>query len=341
MFRYRDAHGIEKRLAHEADLRDAIRDGRIKPGTPLAEGETGRWTVASRNATYKAIVRRGNAGGGAGNGVSRLLARLTPAQRRFIPMMLFIALAIVGGHVQRQKHDAIVARKNAYSSAILGYARGKVPPPELLAEAVPAEDEDPLLRQLWVKLHVMEDLRRTIDSLHTAYGITGFDPPEVWLTDPYIRNARSYPRVATHWQNYLRFTRDHGHAMEPVLRRLYSLRAEQAKLSQREFIELIRGEMEGLGSLGWDLSRREDFAEQALLLHEALVSSKGNAYNDRGEWYFTDPSTQRAWTQRIDVLARLAEDIEKSNQQRAERLGVNESQAAQDPTAARLRAPGS
>ena len=343
MFRYRDAKGIEHVLPNETALHDAILAGDIHASTPLSEAAQGGWGLAGRHPAFTRAQK-----------AMSPVARLRSAQRRgrglarwtqprvVVPAALAFVLLVGGGFtVGHLRERALAEQRHAYATAMLGLANGHAPAPELLAAAVGAPiADDAALRSVWVRFQVARAMARSADSAQTAHRVRGFLPPEEWMSDDYVRNARAFPAIAEHWANYLEWDRAWS---EPAEDRLFLENARyaiEAGLSERETFELIDPAQPGLAAVGWDLELRRQFAAEAQRLHTALVESRGNVVLDEGQWWFADTRTQRAYTEHTGNLRRIAAALRDNAARRAAGYGVPTPAGAVPDNVSRMRFAG-
>ena len=323
MFRYRDTHGIEKRLVNEAELLNAIRDGRVQASTPLAMGDQGEWGMAGRHPAYARAGKKRLPGPRAATPETRdLLLSLVRSRRvAWGVVLLAVLLAGFGVNASVARKRAIAEMRHDYAAAMLGIAEGRAVASELLAMAPPVHD-DPALRTLWVRLQVAHTIDENMRTVQGALGIDGFLPPTEWMSDAYVTDARAFAEVGAHWERYLAWDR----AWTPRASRLLNLenarRAGEAGLTERETFELIDPEQPGLSAIGWDLDLRREFAEEASRLHTTLVESRGNLFLDDGKWWFADTRTQRAYTEHVARLRSIGERLRANATKRAAVYGL-------------------
>lgn len=342
MFRYRDSHGAVQTLATESELRAAIRDGRIQQGTPLAQGNGG-WSSAARHPIYADMTRRMAAAseGARRRAMRSRMERLTSRRSVRLAPLVLVLLGSIGFTVNVYRERALNEQKHAYAAAMLGLAHERAPVPELVA-ADPPESRDVELRQRWVKLQVAHELWRDMLAAREGTGMTGFFPPAGWMSDDYVLDARAFPAIGEHWDAYLRWDRQWAAAsLGSRVLTLTWARGADAGLSERESLDVLDADLPGLSVLGWDLDLRREFALEAQRLHAALVESRGNAYIDRGEWWFADTRTQRAYAAHVRNLRRIAEQLEERSALRAQRLGLESIDAAVPAAVHRMRPAGS
>ena len=343
MFRYRDFSGREQVVVNETALDAAIRAGDIHAGTPLAEGSDGRWGVAGRHPAFaRALKKMGS------------LARLRSAYRRRRGVALFThprrvaagALAIVvlvagGFTASHLRERALAEQRLAYAEAMLGFASGRQPAPDLIAAAVGAPiADDPVLRTLWVRFQVARTIARSADSAQATFAVRGFLPPDGWMTDDYVRSPRAFPEIGRHWAAYLAWDRAWAKGAEDLLFNENARRAAEAGLTERETFELIDPEQPGLSAVGWDLELRRQFAAEAARLHTTLVESRGNAFLDEGKWWFADTRTQRAYAVHRHSLQRIGEQLRANAAKRAAALGIEPGTGVVPATLGSMRPAG-
>ena len=325
MFRYRDQKGFERRLPNEAALISEIRAGQVKAGTPLAEGVDGPWIAAGRHPAFRRAHTR--------KGVRGLLdvARRSPGSATLLrhPRVtaaagLAVVLLVAGGFtVGHMRERSLAEQRQAYAEATLGFAAGRQPAAELVAGAVGAPIvDDPALRTLWVRFQVARAIAHSADSSQTTFAVRGFLPPDVWMSDDYVRNPRAFPEVGRHWAAYLAWDSAWSGEAEDLLRTENARRAAEAGLTERETFELIDPAQPGLSAIGWDLDLRREFAAEASRLHWTLVESRGNAFLDEGKWWFADTRTQRAYAEHVANLGRIAGLLLDNANRRAQAYGV-------------------
>ena len=340
MFRYRDTKGFERRLINEAALLAAIRAGIVLPGTPLAEGIDGPWGVAGR---HPAFARAGESRGFLG--VVRALRESRLGSHRRVVVVALVAgvlLAAGGFTLDHLRAQRIAEQRLEYADAMLGLALGRQPAPELVARAVGAPlVDDASLRSIWVRFQVARAIALSADSAQTAFAIRGFLPPEGWMSDDYVRNARSFGAVGAHWAGYLAFDSAWSDDAEKLLLRETGRRAAEAGLTERETFELIDPEQPGLSAVGWDLELRRQFAAEASRLHTTLVESRGNAFVSDGEWWFADTRTQRAYAQHRANLQRIASALQQNAARRAAAYGLTARSGVVPDAVAGMRPAGS
>lgn len=340
MFRYRDAHGIEKRLVNEAELRNAIQDGRVQASTPLRLAEQGEWAVAARHPVYRSAGKR-RLGRGRGAGAARdTLTELVRSPRvRWGALVGLVLLGGAGFALDVVSDRRLAEQRREYATAMLGFAEGRVPAVELLAEPAPAS-KDPALRTLWVRLQVAHAIWQSMESAQGAFGVRGFHPPDGWMTDEYVMDARAFPAVAAHWAGYLAWDREWRRGAAQLLNRENARRAAEAELTERQTFELIDPQQPGLSAIGWDLELRRQFAAEAHALHTTLVESRGNAFIDDGKWWFADTRTQRAYAEHSANLRRLGALLRDNAAKRAAALGVEPGDGAVPVGLAAMRQVG-
>ena len=323
MFRYRDSHGIEKRIGSEMELVNAIRDGRVQASTPLAMGEEGDWGVAGRHPAYARAGRKRLPGPRPATPETRdLLLSLVRSRRvAWSVILLAVLLAGFGVNASVMRKRALAAQRLDYASAMLGIAEGRAPSPELIAHPAPHAD-DAALRTAWVRMQVAHTIWQSMLPSMSALNISGFLPPTEWMSDAYIADASAFPHVGTHWGAYLAWDR----AWSPRANRLLNLenarRAAEAGMTERETFELIDPAQPGLSAVGWDLELRRQFAEEASRLHTTLVESRGNALLDEGKWWFADTRTQRAYVEHTRNLRRIGDELRANAAARAAVYGL-------------------
>lgn len=344
MFRYRDAHGIEKRLVNEAELLHAINDGRVTATTPLRPEVGGDWAMAGRHPVFKLSGKKGlsrahGAGRGIGGIARRLLALVPRTRARWIALVavVLVAAGLVTANILHKRR--LAEKKLTYASAMLGFAEGRMPAPEVLNEPAP-ESKDPELRTLWVRLQVAHTISQSMESAQSAFGIRGFHPPEGWLSDAYVMDARAHAAVGAHWAGYLAWDRQWSPGASRLLNRENARRAAEAQLTERQTFELIDPAQPGLSAVGWDLELRRQFAEEAGRLHTTLVESRGNAFISDGAWWFSDTRTQRAYARHAQNLRRIGELLRANAATRAAALGVEPGDGAVPAGLAGMRNAG-
>ena len=335
MFRYRDSHGFERRLINEAALLVAIRAGDVQSGTPLAEGVDGPWIVAGRHPAFA------RAGSQRLPSAIRAIREGGFAKRRLVALALIagVILAAAGFTVDYMREQRLAEQRAALADALLGFAHGRTPAPELLAMPAPLV-EDPALRTLWVRVQVARAIAQDVDSTQAGFGIAGFLPPDGWMSDDYVANPKLYDHVGAHWAGYLNWDRYWSPRALDLLRREEAHWAPEAQLSERERFELIDPKQPGLGALGWDLQLRREFAAEANRLHTTLVESRGNAFLSEGAWWFADTRTQRAYAEHVANLGRIAALILENAAIRAEAYGVAPPAGAVPEAVASMRPAG-
>lgn len=343
MFRYRDAHGVEKRLVNEAELLEAIRDGRIDANTPLGLGDHGEWGMAGRHPAFKRSGKPGLApvrSRGAGRDLRATARRLVRSTRaRWATAVALVLIAGGGLTANVVIGRRLAEQKRAYASAMLGIAEGRMPAAELLATPAP-ESKDPQLRTFWVRLQVANTVRQSMAAAEADFGIHGFHPPAEWLSDEYVMNPRAFPAVGAHWSGYLEWDRQWSPRATRLLNLENARRAAEAQLTERQTFELIDPAQPGLRAVGWDLELRRQFAAEAARLHTTLVESRGNAVLDDGAWWFADTRTQRTYAEHAQNLRRIGELLRQSAATRAAALGVEPGDGAVPAGLAGMRRAG-
>ena len=343
MFRYRDSKGLERRLPNEAALISEIRAGQVKAGTPLAEGIDGPWMAAGRHPAFRRAHTR--------KGVRGLIdvARRTPGSAAMLrhPRMMagvgvaFVLLVAGGFTVGHMRERSLAEQRHAYAEAMLGFAVGRTPAPELVAAAVGAPiTDDPALRTLWVRFQVARAIARSAEAAQTTFAVRGFLPPDGWMSDDYVRNARAFPDIGRHWAAYLAWDSAWADDAEDLLLRENARWATEARLTERETFELIDPAEPGLSAVGWDLDLRRQFAAEAHRLHTTLVESRGNVVFDDGAWWFADTRTQRAYSEHVASLRRIAGLLQENAGTRAAALGVEPGDSIVPANVTRMRPAG-
>ena len=196
MYRYLDARGMQKRVAYDNDLAEAIRLGHVHARTMLAEGENGPWVMAEKHPAYQRLAKlAGVPASKAAPSANRWRTRALLA----VPVVVLLAVGLLQVRARQQRAELFAA----YQGALLDVQAGRMPPAELLTETPPDGDE---LEILWIELRAAADVLAGADSAMAAHGITTFDPPATWLTPDYLRSARMYPDVGRHWASYVAFS---------------------------------------------------------------------------------------------------------------------------------------
>jgi hypothetical protein len=341
MFRYRDTHGVEKRLINEAELLNAIRDGRIQASTPLAMGDRGEWGVAGRHPAFERAGKRALPRPHPGRRSRRAVLRSLLRSRRVAwgALVLAVLLGGFGVNANLARKRALAEQRVAYATAMLGLAEGRVAPAELVAQPAP-EANDPALRTLWVRLQVAHTLWRSMQAAQAAHGIDGFLPPARWMSDEYVMNARAFPDIGGHWSGYLAWHDNWTPRAQDMLMLENERRAAEASLTERQAFELIDPQQPGLSAVGWDLELRRQFALEATRLHTALVESRGNVFIDEGKWWFADTRTQRAYTEHTRNLRRIGGLLRENAEKRAAAYALQPGDGVVPAGLTRMRAAG-
>lgn len=196
MYRYRDARGMTRTVADADALRAAISGGLIPPGSPFA-GEDGSWTVASRHPAYQAAAKQAKPRGPtfANSPAGRLGA---------------VALVAVVTFVAFKDRNVSPAEAERYLGALAAMVEAETVPPEL---AVPPTARS--LRESWVILHATRDVMSQMDATQARLGFAD-EPPDAWLTQAYVLDARDYPEVAEHWIAVARFHQVYRDSIVPL-----------------------------------------------------------------------------------------------------------------------------
>ena len=265
MYRYLDARGMQKRLAYDHDLAEAIRSGEVKPGTMLGEGESGPWVPAARHPAYQRLAKS--------VGVSPAKA-MSSAYRWRKPAIIgasIVALLVVG-FMQVRGRQQRAELYTAYQGALLGVQAGRMPPAELLTDTPPDDAE---LEIPWIDLRAAADVLAGADSAMTAHGITTFDPPSSWLTAEYLRSARMHADVGRHWERYLAFHASFGARIPQLTRDGLHRYAQQAGPSRYRASILALDVEEKMNERMKPWYVRAQIANAAHALHLALSEHRG------------------------------------------------------------------
>lgn len=280
MYRYIDARGMQKRLAFDNDLADAIRSGEVKPGTMLGEGETGAWVPASRHPAYQRLAKS--------VGVSAKPAASGNAWRRRALIALPVLALVALGYTQVRARQQRAQLTRAYQEALVGVQAGHMPPAELLT-AEPPEDER--LEIMWIDLRAGADVIAAADSAMARYGVTSFDPPAAWLTPEYLRNARMHGDVGRHWSRYMAFHNGFVARMPQMTRDAMHRYAQLADPSRYRASILALDVDEKMQERMRPWHVRGTIAGAADELHKALVRADGRTTIARsGGLEVSDPS---------------------------------------------------
>ncbi|HUF12663.1 MAG TPA: hypothetical protein VMN78_06170 [Longimicrobiales bacterium] len=282
MYRYLDARGMTKRLAHESDLAAAMRSGDVHARTMLASGESGPWQPAARHPDFQRIAKLEGirtTGGGASRsaGRSRLafLGDLSP-RSKLAALAVLMLLAFGGLHARaRAERNQLI---DSLQQAMLDLSEGRAPSADVLTDEPP---DDLTAKLLWIRVRAEDDVRAGVDSAIAAQGIDGFDPPSVWMTDEYLRNAGDYPAVGRHWEAYNRFHSSYAARIPDLTRSAvfrWGIVAGLRPPHTNEINERVEAEMPGRMRR---LQARSQVAGSALELHRALADSRGRVVLNR------------------------------------------------------------
>lgn len=307
MYRYLDANGVARRLADEQALAEAVRNGSVRPGTMLAEGESGGWQMAERHPAFQKLASLAPAPPSRGVGTGGLalgpLARLSPGLR--IAVVAVLLLVVFGGlHTASGRQGDRLVRD--YEEALLEAVAGRRPPSELLTDEPPDEPDAQLL---WIRIRAEDEVLAGIEAALAAQGISGFDPPPAWLTREYFRNARSYPHVGAHWEAYNRFHATHAaripdHIRGAVLR--WSARAGLRPPFTNPLTDRIESEM---GTRMRPFYIKSSIAGAALELHRALEVSEGRVIVREDMLEFEDLRTLNAYNDHLPDIRRRTQEM--------------------------------
>lgn len=282
MYRYLDARGMTRKLAHEHDLAEAMRGGEVTARTMLATGETGPWQPAARHPDFQRLAKlhgiRTTGGDGARPaGGSRLafLADLSP-RAKLVAFSGLMLLAFGGMQVRaRAERSQLV---ESLQQAVLDLSEGRAPSPDVLTAGPP---DDLVAKLLWIRVRADDEVRAGVDSAIAAQGIAGFDPPSVWMTDEYLRNARDYPEVERHWEAYNRFHAGYAARIPDLTRSAmfrWGIAAGLRPPHTNEVTDRVEAEMP---SRMRRFQVRAQVAGSALELHRGLADSRGRVVLNR------------------------------------------------------------
>ena len=314
MYRYIDARGMQKRLAYDNDLAEAIRQGDVKPGTMLGEGETGPWVPASRHPAYQRLAKSvGVSTAKSQSGANRWRKPLLIA----LPVVALIAFGFV--QVRARQHRAELFA--AYQAGLLEVQAGRMPPAELLTDDAPGDDE---LDILWIDLKAAADVIEGADSAMQAHGLTGFDPPAAWLTTEYVRNARMHGDVGRHWERYLAFHASFGARMPQLTREGLHRYAQEASPSRYRTSILALDVDDKMQERMKPWYTRAQIATSANDLHRSLSDHRGRVVIGRGGAVeFEDWNTVSMFNSHVRNLRDRMRELDVFDQPlRAEQLAV-------------------
>ena len=264
MYRYLDARGMQKRLAHDNDLADAIRQGLVHAGTMLGEGETGPWLKAEKHPAYQRLAKV------AGVSARRAAPSANRWRKPLVVGLPLVALLAIGVHqVRARQHRAELFA--AYQGALLDVQAGRMPPADLLTETPPKGDE---LEILWIDLRAAADVLAGADSAMAAHGVTTFDPPAAWLTPDYLRSARMHPEVGRHWASYVAFNSQYVARIPQLTRDGLHKYATQADPSRYRASIMALDVDEKMEERTKPWRTRATIASAGHELHTALVNSR-------------------------------------------------------------------
>lgn len=310
MYRYLDARGVTKRLAHENDLAEAMRSGEVHARTMLAIGESGPWQPAARHPDFQRLAKlhgipttTGGRPRPAGRSPLAFLDELSPRSK--LAALAGLMLLVFGGMQVRGR-----AERNQLiewlQQAMLDLSEGRAPAAGVLTDEPP---DDLTAKLLWIRVRADDEVRAGVDSAIAAQGIDGFDPPAVWLTDEYLRNARDHPEVGRHWEAYNRFHAAYAARIPDLSRSAvfrWSIAAGLRPPHTNTVTQQLEAEMPGRMRR---FQIRSRVAGSALELHRALADSRGRVVLHRDSVLeFEDAQALGAYNGHLPIIRSAIRD---------------------------------
>ena len=284
MYRYRDARGLTRQLADDAELRVAIAQGEVRAGTPFAD-EDGAWTVASMHPAYQAAskgvkpvgagARAGSSAGASGSAGAGFLGvdwgRLTKsAAGRLGILALTAAITFVAFRDQRvSKADA-----ERYVRELTA-ALETDPMPAHLAEPPKARS----LRAAWAIMMASRDVGRQMDASRVTVGFAD-EPPAAWLSNAYLVRPGNYPEVAAHWRGGQQFHQLWRDSLLARTEAAFRVHAERAGITGKR---LDAAANDFLGPMAGNVALHATgirMAEEAMNVHLTLMRAEGQSSID-------------------------------------------------------------
>ena len=228
---------------------------------------------------------------------------------------LVVGLAGLGLHEQMQRsaraaHEPLVR-------AMEDMLAGRQPPASVLNSRPP---RDRAGKVLWVSVVAAEDARRELAHVYERYGIAGFDPPSVWLTDLYFTRIEDFPEIRSHWQGYERFELEYGDSVPLLVQRVVDQRAKQAGLSKRLTKLLHETIAQRMVANHREREAKLTIARHAQALHGGIANSRGGVRVVRGEYVFDSPMALSYYNTYRPLIQKAARELEELQKLRKERM---------------------
>jgi hypothetical protein len=280
MFRFKDDRGLGHVLADMDELRAAIADGRVRPGTPFAEDE-GSWTIARRHPAYQEAAaaagpgkadRVGLVGGGFDWGS---FARAATVRYGAVAL---VALATV---VAMRGQRVTPAEREQYIRALTVLVEEQEMPAGL---EVPPKAKP--LRATWAVMRAIRDVNEHMDRTQASFGFDD-DIPKTWLSNDHIRRPRAHPEIPVHWAAMGRFHQVYADSVLPLTEKALRARGAEAGIGRRELDQLL-ADMRSSVQSSIEVHRTSlALSWAAVELHNMLVSQDGHVSIDyRGNLTF-------------------------------------------------------
>lgn len=296
MYRFKDARGLSHTLTDEGELRAAIREGRVGPGTPLAEGEDGRWTVARLHPSFQSAVE-GRSGASEKSLWEMRGMELLRSRKGQIFLVIFTVLmsnALRAG--MRPPLDA--EERETYTRALIALSGGDMS----AAATVEQPPRSRPLRPVWAMIMGTQDVLAHMQATEERLGL-GSDPPASWMSDWHIRYPTSHPEIVHHWEAMGAFHALYRDSVITIAERAVRARAAQADAAGQlleEALEAMRIHMHTTIEIHGTAIMA---ANAALGLHNYLVRQAGRIQIGRnGDLVFDNPYAAESWERQSDRL---------------------------------------
>lgn len=312
MYRFRDVRGLTRNLADAEELRTAIINGEIRPGSPFAD-EEGAWTVASMHPAYQEAAKGvkpakvGGAGGanGGGRGVGGVdWGRLGNSAVGRLGMVALVTVAALVAF--KDQHVSPAERDRFLRDLTVMVEQEDVP---LAMQEPPAAKA---LQPAWAIMSGVRDVLRHMDETQARLGFTDDGPPS-WMTNHHVIYPRQHPEVEAHWTAVQRFHEIYRDSLMPLTEAAVRKHAERAGIRGRR-LDGLSADLEPMRANIFIHETGVEMARAGLTLHNLLIRFAGRTSIDySGDLVFEDPYSAdyySAAADKFDILLARMDSLE-------------------------------